>query len=152
MRDRKYALSFAAILLLLLTIACSTEQPTTPQPAPPAQPTAGQPSTAPTSPTGPTGTETSTAGTATAEAMKPVYQKNCLPCHGADGKGTKTISPKMPDFTDAAWQAKEEDEELIGSVTNGIGTGKGSMPAWKGRLTEEEIKGLVAYVRTFAKK
>jgi mono/diheme cytochrome c family protein len=57
----------------------------------------------------------------------------------------------MPDFTDASWQAIQKDEELVTSVTNGIGQGKGSMPSWKGKLKDEEIKGLVAYVRTYAK-
>jgi mono/diheme cytochrome c family protein len=146
MRDRKYVLAIAGIMLLSLVIACG-EKPPSSQPTPSAQPTppATQPAAQPTS-------TTPTAGAAlTADEAKPIFQKNCIPCHGADGKGNKAISPKMPDFTDAKWQAKEKDEELVTSITNGIGQGKGSMPAWKGKLKDEEIQGLVAYVRTYAK-
>ena len=136
-------------MLLSLVIACG-EKPTTPPPAQPAQPAPS--ATQPTQPAAQPSSTTPAAGAAlTADEAKPIFQKNCVPCHGADGKGNKAISPKMPDFTDPQWQAKEKEEALVASVTNGIGQGKGSMPAWKDKLKPEEIKGVVAYVRTYAK-
>jgi mono/diheme cytochrome c family protein len=75
-----------------------------------------------------------------------VAQK-CDGCHGADGKG----NPKMkgvPDFTDAAWQKKEADAALIAGIKKGK---KPLMPPFEGKLSEAEIKALVAYVRSFAK-
>ncbi|MBL8151038.1 MAG: c-type cytochrome [Blastocatellia bacterium] len=88
----------------------------------------------------------------TPEVAKQIFQKRCVVCHGADGKGNKTIAPKAPDFSDAKWQARHKEAVLINAVSNGIGQGKGSMPSWKKVLNEGEIKALVAHVRTFAKK
>jgi mono/diheme cytochrome c family protein len=73
-----------------------------------------------------------------------VAQK-CAGCHGLDGKG-KIKGAR--DFTDAAWQKKESDAELARQIRNGEPP---KMPAYKDKLSEEEIKALVAYIRTFAK-
>jgi mono/diheme cytochrome c family protein len=42
---------------------------------------------------------------------------------------------------------KAPDAELIAAVTNG----KGKMPAYKGKLTGDQIKSAVAYIRTLQK-
>lgn len=70
----------------------------------------------------------------------------CTGCHGADGKGNPNIKD-VPNFTDAAWQKKTPDSEMIKTITNG----HKPMPAYKDKLNEEQIKALVAYVRSFAK-
>lgn len=72
-----------------------------------------------------------------------VAQK-CTGCHGADGKGKLKGSPN---FADAEWHKKHNDAEL----TAAIKIGKKPMPAYEGKLSEGEIKALVAYVRSFAK-
>ncbi|MEK6301241.1 MAG: cytochrome c [Acidobacteriota bacterium] len=69
----------------------------------------------------------------------------CATCHGADGKG-KIKGAR--DFTDAAWQKKESDAELAAVIKNG----KKPMPPYGDKLKEDEIRALVAYVRSFAKK
>jgi len=71
----------------------------------------------------------------------------CAGCHGADGKGNPKIKG-APDFTDAAWQKKQSDAELIAAVKNGK---KPIMPPFAEKLSDPEIKALVAYVRKFAK-
>jgi cytochrome c oxidase cbb3-type subunit III len=71
----------------------------------------------------------------------------CVSCHGSDGRGNPKIKD-VPDFTNAAWQKKERDAELIERIKKG----KKPMPAFEGKLSEVEIKALVAYVRTFAKR
>jgi len=73
-----------------------------------------------------------------------VAQK-CAGCHGPDGKGKVK---GVPDFTDAAWQKKESDNELISQIKKGAPP---KMPSYKGKLNDAEIKALVAYVRAFAK-
>ncbi|HVG22304.1 MAG TPA: c-type cytochrome [Blastocatellia bacterium] len=70
----------------------------------------------------------------------------CTGCHGADGKGNPNIKD-VPNFTDAAWQKKTTDAEMIKTIANG----DKPMPAYKDKLSEEQIKALVAYVRSFAK-
>ncbi len=42
---------------------------------------------------------------------------------------------------------KMSDADLTGAITNG----KGKMPAYKGKLTDAQIKDLVAYIRTLKK-
>ncbi len=53
---------------------------------------------------------------------------------------------RVPDFTGAEWQASVTDGQLIASITNG----KKKMPAQKHKLSQEEIKALVRYVRILA--
>jgi cytochrome c6 len=54
---------------------------------------------------------------------------------------------KVPDFKSPDI-AKKTDKELIESTTNG----KGKMTPFKGKLTDAQIKDLIAYVRELAKK
>ncbi len=81
------------------------------------------------------------------QAAAALYTENkCVSCHGADGKGNPKI-PKVPDFTNAEWQKKTTDAEMIETIKNG----KKPMPAFKDKLNDDQIKSLVAYVRSFAK-
>lgn len=76
-----------------------------------------------------------------------LYQSlGCAVCHGADGKGNPQMKD-IPNFADAAWQKKTGDA----AMSNVIKNGKPPMPAYKNRLTDEQIKALVAYIRAFAK-
>ena len=76
-----------------------------------------------------------------------LYQSlGCAVCHGADGKGNAQMKD-IPNFTDAAWQKKASDAEITAVIQNG----KPPMPAYKSRLTDEQIKALVTYIRSFAK-
>lgn len=75
-----------------------------------------------------------------------IYQKDCAKCHGADGKGIKSLDP--PDFTDAKWQAGVTDKKVAADITNG----KGVMPSFKGKLTPVQINGLVKHIRGFSPK
>ena len=70
----------------------------------------------------------------------------CASCHGADGKGNPNI-PKVPNFTDAAWQKKTTDAKMIANIKNG----DKPMPPYKDKLNDAQIKALVAYIRAFAK-
>jgi len=82
----------------------------------------------------------------------------CLKCHGEDGKGdgpaAATLKTKPRDFTDCARMAKESDDMLFKVIKNG-GAPNGFSPdmqAWSTGFEDDEIRGLVAYVRTFCKK
>lgn len=78
-----------------------------------------------------------------------VYKAKCAMCHGADGSGNTPAGKAMKarDFASPE-VAGEPDAQLTEILTNG----KNKMPAYKGKLTEDQIKGLVAYIREFAKK
>jgi len=86
-----------------------------------------------------------TAGARDASGARLYTANACAGCHGADGKG---VVKDAPDFTSAAWQAKESDADVV----EGIKKGKlPKMPAYGEQLSDEEIKALVAHIRTFAK-
>ena len=78
------------------------------------------------------------------------YSKNCATCHGKDGRANTFKSRHhlhARDLTDAAWQSDVTDERIFNSISNG----KGKMPAFKKKLTTEQIESLVAYVRGLKK-
>ena len=72
---------------------------------------------------------------------KEVYLKECISCHGSDGTGEM---PGLPNFVESNVLFKS-DAELI----NVINDGKGTMPGYNGLLTDEQIRDVVAYLRTF---
>ena len=77
-----------------------------------------------------------------------VYKRKCAMCHGQDGKGFSAM--KTPDFTSAEWQKSVTDKQITDIVKNGK---KGTpMPAYENKLTGDEIKAVVAQVRSFGKK
>ncbi len=75
-----------------------------------------------------------------------LYKSKCAACHGADGTGS-AMGKKMGahDFTTADVQGMT-DAQLTDIITNG----KGKMPKYAS-LKPEDIKGLVAYIRTLKK-
>jgi mono/diheme cytochrome c family protein len=77
------------------------------------------------------------------------YKAKCAMCHGADGSGNTPAGKAMKarDFASPEVQ-NETDAQLTDIVTNG----KNKMPAYKGKLTDDQIKGLIAYIRDLAKK
>jgi cytochrome c5 len=80
--------------------------------------------------------------------VKAFYGKNCSVCHGADGKGGEGDQrfQIVPDFTDAAWHRRRSNEKLMTAISNG----KAGMPAFKDKLSDEQIRAMTAYVRAFA--
>src|SRR6476469_5292320 len=77
-----------------------------------------------------------------------VYKAKCAMCHGPDGAGQtptgKTM--KVRDFKSAEVQ-KAKDEELETIIENG----KGKMPAYKGKIDEKTIDGLVKLIHDYGK-
>jgi cytochrome c6 len=81
-----------------------------------------------------------------AQDASALYKSKCTGCHAADGTGS-AMGKKMGahDFTTADVQGMS-DAQLTDIITNG----KNKMPKY-GSLKPEEIKGLVAYIRTLKK-
>jgi mono/diheme cytochrome c family protein len=74
-----------------------------------------------------------------------IYAASCARCHGADGRA-KTAKGKRvgaTDFTSGDWNTDEARGIRI--ITNG----KSEMPAFKGKLTPNEIKAVFNYVLRF---
>ncbi|MGB7281098.1 MAG: cytochrome c [Candidatus Acidiferrum sp.] len=77
-----------------------------------------------------------------------LFKTKCAVCHGAEGKGDTGIgrADKIRDLGSPEVQ-KQTDEELAGI----IGNGRGKMPAYGKSLKPEQIKDLVAFIRTLKK-
>jgi cytochrome c553 len=92
--------------------------------------------------------------TASAADAKETFEKTCAKCHGADGKGQTKMGQKLgiKDYTDAKVQAGFTDEQAFKALKEGLkdSDGKTLMKPVEG-LSDDEIKGLVAYVRSFKK-
>jgi cytochrome c6 len=77
-----------------------------------------------------------------------LYKTKCAACHGADGSGNTAMGKafKLRDLGSSEVQA-QTDAQLIAITSDG----KNKMPAYKGKLTDEQIKGIVGYIRTLKK-
>jgi mono/diheme cytochrome c family protein len=87
-------------------------------------------------------------GRPTGTAINPAvtYSKNCASCHGKDGRADTFKSRHhlhARDLTDTRWQASVSDERILESISEG----RGRMPAFKGKLTTEQITSLLPFVR-----
>ena len=92
------------------------------------------------------------AARASADTGDVAYRKKCSACHGAAGKGDTAMGLKLKakDLSDPALQAELSDTQIEKFLTDGIPEKK--MPAQKDKLTPEEIKAVVQYVRTLKRK
>jgi cbb3-type cytochrome c oxidase subunit III len=81
-----------------------------------------------------------------AERGRAVYANNCARCHGGDGTSQTTMGQmtEAPDLTDAGWQRGKSNSRMLASVAQG----RGEMPAFKKKLSRQDIAAAVAYVRT----
>jgi len=70
-----------------------------------------------------------------------VYKTKCASCHGPDVAGQTAVGKilKIKDLKDAT------------DVKNSVENGKGKMPAYKGKLSAEELDAVVKYVQSFKK-
>lgn len=84
---------------------------------------------------------------ATAEDAAALYKAKCAACHGADGVATATGQKlKARDFNSPE-AVKMTAAEMIEVTTKG----KEKMPAYDKKLTADQIKSLVDYVRSMSK-
>ena len=84
---------------------------------------------------------------------KELWEKNCTKCHGEDGKGKTKMGEKlgMKDYTDAKVQADLKDDQMAKAIKEGVKDGdKTKMKAF-GDLSDDEVKALVAHIRSFKK-
>lgn len=82
-------------------------------------------------------------GVATAAdlASNDIYKTKCAACHGANGEGKAALKTKP--LKEAA---SKSDADLTGIINNGIaGT---TMKGYKGKLTDAQIKDLVAAIKS----
>src|SRR5436189_4596767 len=83
-----------------------------------------------------------------------LFEKNCAKCHGAEGKGDTKMGKKVGarDLSDAKVQAELKDDQAFKAIKEGLKDkeGKLQMKPIEG-ATDDDIKALVAHVRTLKK-
>jgi mono/diheme cytochrome c family protein len=92
--------------------------------------------------------------TASAADAKENWEKHCAKCHGTDGAGKTKMGEKLKvkDYTDAKVQADMKDAEMTKATKEGVKDGDSTkMKAFGDVLSDDEIKALVAYIRTLKK-
>ena len=129
-------ISIVAMVTYALLIGCGgkkpgDEKPSNPIPPPPPPP--------------------ETLNTSGMDLGSKVYAERCALCHGpqghGDGPAAAGLNPKPRNHTDGSYMHTRTDAQLLEVIRHG----KGSMPAWEGILTEEEIQAVLKHVRSLAK-
>ena len=80
---------------------------------------------------------------AAADDAAALYKSKCQMCHGADGKGSPAGQKMGVRDFHAPEVAKESDADLI-KITK---EGKNKMPKFEGKLTDDQIKELIKFIR-----
>jgi cytochrome c oxidase cbb3-type subunit 3 len=80
------------------------------------------------------------AAIATGKLLYAAY--NCVGCHAPEGGGGMG-----PPFSDAEWIYGSDPESVYESIVEGRANG---MPTWSGKIPEDEIWRIVAYVRSLS--
>jgi cytochrome c oxidase cbb3-type subunit 3 len=89
-----------------------------------------------------------------AEKPEDNYRTYCWQCHGMTGNGmginVRDMSVQPRDHTDAKTMSALSDEDIFKAIKEGGQSVNKSilMPPWGDTLTDEEIRGLVQYLRT----
>lgn len=75
-----------------------------------------------------------------------LWGQHCASCHGKDGSGNTMMGKKLgvKDYT-------KEQGFSDAEAANVIKNGKGKMKAYKDKLSDADVKALVAYVRSLKK-
>lgn len=89
-------------------------------------------------------------GDASTKAGLALYTKNCSSCHGkaglGDGVKARALKEFPGDFSKADYQGQSDGEHFYKTKF-----GRGEMPKYEGKLSDDDIWNLVNYMRTFKK-
>jgi len=91
---------------------------------------------------------------ARAADAKTNWANNCAQCHGPSGKGDTKMGKMLNamDLTDPKKQSSFTDAQAAAAIKDGIKqNGKTAMKAFGGKLSDDQIKALIAYVRSLKK-
>lgn len=86
---------------------------------------------------------------ATADDAAAVYKAKCAMCHGPDGAGQTPTGKAMKARDLGSPEVQKATDEELEKI---IESGKGKMPAYKGKIDEKTIDGLIKYIRDFGVK
>ena len=75
-----------------------------------------------------------------------IWSQQCASCHGKDGSGNTMMGKKLG-VKDYSKNQGFSDAEAANVIKNG----KGKMKGYKAKLSDADVKALVAYVRSLKK-
>jgi mono/diheme cytochrome c family protein len=80
---------------------------------------------------------------------KRIFERHCASCHGkyGQGDGYRLLGPQPADFTSPSAKQRP-DSELLKTIHEG----KPNMPAWKSRLSQQDGRDVLAYIRKLAEQ
>jgi cytochrome c oxidase cbb3-type subunit III len=80
-----------------------------------------------------------------------LYRENCADCHGLDGRGNTVREMGQPyaDLTDDNWKFGGDDYSIANAIREGS---FGLMPAYQEKLSEQQIRALVAYLKVLRQR
>lgn len=89
---------------------------------------------------------------------KEIFASTCVSCHGPDAKGMPGLGKNL--VQPSEWMKKQSNEQLLELIKSGrlasdpVNTTKVDMPAKGGNLAlmDEDLKNVVAYIRSIQKK
>jgi mono/diheme cytochrome c family protein len=93
-------------------------------------------------------------GLAIAADGNALWDSHCASCHGKDGKGQTKMGQKSgaKDYSDAKVQAAVDDAKAFKSTKEGLTEdGKTKMKPFAEKMSDDEIKASIAYMRTLKK-
>jgi len=94
-------------------------------------------------------------GAARSAGVPEAWSKNCASCHGPDGTGHTKAGrmAQVKDMSKADYQQSFTDEQAAKQIKEGYkdSSGKERMKAFGDKLSDDEVKALVAYVRSLSK-
>ncbi len=85
-----------------------------------------------------------------------LYDRHCAECHGVQGRGpagdwrirdAEGMFPPPP-LDDSAHAWHHPTAVLLEMVREGSPQGQGNMPAWKDKLSEQDMQDVVAYIKS----
>lgn len=84
--------------------------------------------------------------------LQKYWMDACARCHGANGSGRDAAGRQLPDagfdFTDSRKANKKKDSDWVKITLQG----KDKMPAFKDKMSEADVQGMIPILRRFAAK
>jgi cytochrome c6 len=77
-----------------------------------------------------------------------LYKAKCAMCHGADGTGNTPVGKSMKV---KSLSSDEVQKQTDADLEKAISSGKGKMPSFAGKLSADDLKAVVTFIRGFKK-